>query len=98
MEALTLCRPPLVQNSAEAANAERPTRQPSAAGPTGYVPGPLCSEPLMRRAAYVPGRLYAGRLCTEPAYVLSRLAAVYLRSAVRGTPVWGPLYAGPLMH
>jgi len=42
-----------VQNSAEPANAEGipcPTRQPSAARPTGapmYVPGPLCSEPLM---------------------------------------------------
>ena len=67
-----------------------------------------CTEPLMCRAAYVLSRLCAGplicreayalsRVCTEPAYVLSRLAAVYLRSAVRGTPVWGPLYAGPLI-
>ena len=47
----------------------------------------------MCRAAYA-----LSRVCIEPAYVLSRLAAVYLRSAVRGTAyVWGPLYAGPLI-
>jgi hypothetical protein len=47
----------------------------------------LCAEPLMRRAAYV-----LSRVCTEPAYVLSCLAAVYLRSAVRGTLMCGGRY------
>jgi hypothetical protein len=63
---------------------------------TAYVLSRLCGAPyvpsrlsLMRRAAYMPGRV-----CTEPAYVLSRLAAVYLRSAVRGTP---PMCGGRYM-
>jgi hypothetical protein len=59
-------------------------------------PEPLC------RARYVVSRLCAAfcaepayalsRVCIEPAYVLSRLAAVYLRSAVRGTPMCGGRY------
>ena len=52
----------------------------------------LCAEPLMRRAAYMRAAYALSPVCIEPAHVLSRLAAVYLRSAVRGTPMCGGRY------
>jgi hypothetical protein len=53
----------------------------------------FCAElPLIRPATYMPADYALSRVCTEPAYVLSRLAAVYLRSAGRRTPMCGGRY------
>ena len=61
----------------------------SAACAEPLIWSPLRPEPLI---AYAPAAYALSRVCTEPAYVLSRLAAVYLRSAVRGTPMCGGRY------
>jgi hypothetical protein len=52
-----------------------------------YVMALMCLSSLCAGVAYV-----LSRVCIESAYVLSHLAAVYLRSAVLGTPMCGGRY------
>ena len=89
-----------VQNSAEPANAEAfparldsPAPLPDQPEPPMYVPGPLCSEPLMHKSAYK-------QLSTSATVLSAYMEPLTSRARLCAGAAYAPgrLYAGPLTH